>query len=292
MKDSSCVCPICSSLAHWIGERTGRLDSRMYNYFHCETCRFSFIRNPRTDYEAVYDQLYYQGRGTDPLVNYLYELEHPNATIRNYEWQGIFSIYRDLVPDRGGRWLDFGCGMGGLVRFVRQAGVDAVGFEEGWAAEIGRKHGIPIVAASELEELGGQFNFVSAIEVLEHIPDPISALKKVRTLLRPGGVLFLTTGNAQPWRSRFMDWSYIVAPEVHVSFFEPQTLTLAFEKSGFMPKQPRFYNGFVDIIKFKVLKTLGIENRHRMVDMLPWRLMTRAVDARHQVSRQPYGIAV
>jgi SAM-dependent methyltransferase len=286
------MCPICSSSAHWIGKRTGRLDNRIYDYFHCEVCRFSFVQNPRTDYEAVYNELYYQGRGADPLVNYQYELEHPNATIRNYEWQGILSIYKELVPNRGGRWLDFGCGMGGLVRFARQAGVDAVGFEEGWAAEIGRKHGVPIVSASQLEDLAGQFHFISAIEVLEHISDPIRALKKIRGLLRTGGVVFLTTGNARPWRSRFMNWSYIVAPEVHVSFFEPQTLALAFEKAGFMSKQPGFYDGFVDIIKFKVLKTLGIENRNLVVDLLPWSVMTRVVDARHQVSKQPYGIAV
>ena len=75
---------------------------------------------------------------------------------------------------------------------------------------------------------------VTAIEVIEHTLDPLAELRTIRGLLRPGGLLFLTTGNAAPFASDLLRWSYIV-PEIHVSFFEPDTLERALVKCGFRP---------------------------------------------------------
>ena len=71
------------------------------------------------------------------------------------------------------------------------------------------------------------FDVVTAIEVIEHTIDPLAELRTIRKLLRSGGLLFLTTGNAEPFASRLLRWPYIV-PEIHVSFFEPRTLEYAF----------------------------------------------------------------
>ena len=44
------------------------------------------------------------------------------------------------------KWLDFGCGLGGLVRFARQHGLTLVyGFDEGWSTEWMADHGIPVL---------------------------------------------------------------------------------------------------------------------------------------------------
>ncbi|MBI3774087.1 MAG: class I SAM-dependent methyltransferase, partial [Gammaproteobacteria bacterium] len=210
------ACPICSNGAVFIGTKLGRLDSCLYTYFHCNSCHYSFISNPRTDYEAIYSEEYYKGLGADPMVDYIYELKNPNLTIRNYEWLGVCAIFNELVP-HAGRWLDFGCGAGGLVAFARQRGIDVVGFEEGWGAQAGRLKGIPILTADELKTEEGKFDFVSAIEVMEHTVDPLAVLKLIRSVLKPGGVFFLTTGNAKPWRGRLLDWDYTACPEVHIS---------------------------------------------------------------------------
>lgn len=50
----------------------------------------------------------------------VYELEHPEATVRQYEWRGIQRLVVHLCPlTAETQWLDFGCGNGGLVRYVR-----------------------------------------------------------------------------------------------------------------------------------------------------------------------------
>jgi SAM-dependent methyltransferase len=181
---------------------------------------------------------------------------------------------------------------GGVVKYAIDAGIDATGFEEGWAADMGRLSGIPILCQSELDNYAGSFDFISAIEVLEHIPRPVEALLQIRKLLKPGGILFITTGNAQPWRQKLLDWGYTKCPDVHVSFYEPETLARCMKMTGFQSKEFRSLNGFVDIIKFKVLKTLRIKNQSKLIDALPWGLIAKLVDARHKVSKQPYGIAI
>ena len=258
---------------------------------HCDTCHFSYIQNYRTDFENIYNEAYYRGDGADLMVDYLYELDNRSKTIRNYEWDGVFQLYSTLCP-RGGRWLDFGCGGGGLVKFAQDRGIEVIGAEDGWAAQLGRLRGTPILSSSELKNHVGSFDFISAIEVLEHVPNPLEVLTKIRRLLKPGGILFITTGNARPWRKKLLDWSYAKCPDVHISFYEPETLKTCLNRVGFRAEDHEFANGFAQIVKFKVLKTLRINNTNGFIDILPWGLISRVVDARHQVSKQPYGVAI
>ena len=178
------------------------------------------------------------------------------------------------------------------MRFAREHGIDASGFEEGWAAGAGRSAGVPILRSSELDDRAGGYDFITAIEVLEHVPNPIDVLLRIRKLLKPGGIVFITTGNARPWRRKLLSWDYAQCPDVHISFYEPDTLARCMTLTGFHPKESRSLASWSDIIKYKVLKTLRIRNRSYFIDVLPWGVITRLVDARYGVSRQPYGVAI
>ena len=45
--------------------------------------------------------------------------------------------------------------------------------------------------------------------------------------------------------------------------------------------------GLDDIIRYKVLKTIGVRNRNFVERIVPWRLASRVVDRRHKVSALP-----
>ncbi len=285
------TCPICRSRRlESAGSAAGQFARRRFSLAHCLDCRFSFVTDPWTEYDAIYSEAYYHGRGADPHVDYVFELEHPETTVRSYEWRGLLRAVESLAPvGRETRWLDFGCGNGGLVRWAREHGVDnVVGHETGWIASRAQAQGIAMLDASELADRSNTFDVITAIEVLEHVVDPVEVLGVIARLLKPGGVVFLTTGNAKPYRNRLPEWRYVI-PEIHVSFFEPQTLALAMQTAGLDPVYPGFVDGFDQIIRFKILKALGVRQRALWERAVPWSLVSRLVDSRLALSAHPAG---
>jgi len=256
-------------------------------------CGYAFVVDPVADLASVYTEAYYRGEGADPLVDYLFELEHPNRTVRRYEWDGAVRLVESLAHhDAPLRWLDFGCGNGGLVRHARTTtDAVAVGFEEGWIVDKVRQEGIPLLARSEVEELESSFDVITAIEVLEHVEDPLTELRTMRRLLRPGGLLFCTTGNAEPHWDRLPSWPYVL-PEIHIGFFTPRALERALEETGFRAEYRGLIPGYEDILKFKVLKNLRIRRRNVFTDALPAGPLARLADRRVRATSFPIGWAV
>jgi SAM-dependent methyltransferase len=285
-------CRICGGDTAPAGSKRGSLNAKAFRLRRCRRCGFGFVVDPEENSELLYDERYYRGHGADPLVDYVFELEHPEATIRRSEWEGIVEVVRALTPiGPATRWLDYGCGNGGLVRHLRDTAIcDAAGFESGWIADRARSHGIPLLSAEDLRSQRGRYDVVTAIEAIEHVADPLPMLRAVRDLLKPGGLLFLTTGNAAA-HADLTRWGY-VRPDIHVSFFEPRTLERAFEMTGFRPQHRGFLPGFEKIIRFKILKELGIRRERRALDIIPWGPLARLADASLAISAHPIAWAV
>jgi SAM-dependent methyltransferase len=285
-------CPICNSVPSRLGSTHGRYVDREFLLARCPECCLGFIENVVSDWDQIYSIEYYAGEGADPLVDYVGEMEYFDDTVRQYEWRGIFSLVSTLMKvSPHTRWLDYGCGTGGLVRYCREQGIEnIVGSERGIGRVLSAAYDIPVVDEHQLESSGEKFDIVTAIEVLEHSPDPIGLLERIRTLLREGGLFFYTTGNAEPFRDRLLNWRYVV-PEIHVSFFEPSTLDRALAESGFTPERIGFRRGHVDIIRFKVLKNLRVKRRSLVEKVVPWSVVARLVDEMRHITAHPVGWA-
>jgi SAM-dependent methyltransferase len=190
------------------------------------------------------------------------------------------------------RWLDFGAGAGGLVRYVNEhvTGARCVGYDEGAMVAQARQSGIAFLDESDLAAHGNAFDVVTMIEVVEHLPDPVDVLRKVRALLKPGGLLFLTTGNAEPQLRKFAAWPY-VSPEIHLSYFTPGNLEIALRRAGFDTRYPGYVRGWTDIVRFKILKNLKVRRRGGVERIAPWPVLSRLADWRFAVSRHPVGFA-
>ena len=285
-------CEICGEATKHVGERTSQWSGLVFGLSQCPHCYFSFVSNARTDFDVLYSDDYYHGKGADPLVEYAIDVAHPDTSTQRFAWKGIRSLVNGIIPiTESTAWLDYGCGAGGLVQYLRRNGVPAtLGFEQGAAVSLLRKQGVPYVAKEELSDLAGRFDVVTAIEVLEHMLNPLQELRTMRSLLRPGGVLFLTTGNARPFRRHIDRWQY-VNPDVHVSFFEPETLELAFRKVGLQPQRLGYRPGWTLIYRSKLLHTLKIHRSSQLHSLVPWGVLGRALDARLRLADQPIGRA-
>jgi SAM-dependent methyltransferase len=144
------------------------------------------------------------------------------------------------------------------------------------------------LADEDLEAEAGRMSIVTMIEVIEHLPDPIAVLRKVRRLLRPGGLLFLTTGNSAPHRHHFIDWDYVI-PDIHVSYFNPGNLGLALVASGFSCEFPGHIDGWDDIIRFKFLKAIGWRRSGLLERVVPWKIFSKIIDTHYKNSAHPIG---
>jgi SAM-dependent methyltransferase len=280
------ACPVCGSNTVErppIRSPFSRID---FDFRYCNSCGLTYVTNPRCDFAALYDAAYYAGNGADSFVDYLSEMDNPN-TIREYEWRGIVRAVVTLAGRRDVRWLDFGCGLGGLVRHARANGMEVEGYDDGFSADWMRREGLPVLSHEDLRTRNAHYDVITAIEVVEHLTDPVAAMEQIARLLKPGGLFFLTTGNAEPHRDRFERWKY-VHPDVHVTYFEPRTLACLYERAGLEVVRAGFVSGLDDIIRYKVLKTIGVRNRNRFERLVPWQLASRLVDRRHKVSAQPY----
>ncbi|MBH9309575.1 bifunctional 2-polyprenyl-6-hydroxyphenol methylase/3-demethylubiquinol 3-O-methyltransferase UbiG [Pseudomonas aeruginosa] len=108
----------------------------------------------------------------------------------------------------GKKVLDIGCGGGILSEAMAQRGANVPGIDMGEAPLAGaRRHQLEsgvavdyrqITAEQMAEEMPGQFDVVTCLEMLEHVPDPASVIRACHRLVKPGGQVFLSTINRNP----------------------------------------------------------------------------------------------
>jgi SAM-dependent methyltransferase len=277
-------CPLCDAVPEPAGSRRSALSGQRFDYGVCPSCGLGLVLNPREDYAALYDRGYYEGHGFDETVDYLYEMEDPG--IRALEWQGLAEGLGPVDPER--RILDFGAGLGGLVVRLREAGWQAWGYEgEGFAHDYMREHSIPC-----LDELPASpsFDTVFAVEVFEHLVEPVPVLRSILAALVPGGRLIITTGNFARARQPLASWTYASVPDVHVTFWTPSAWARALHLAGFEadeqhpPLSPA-------VTQYKILKSLP-RPAHRLAAVAPaWRPLAGRVDRHYGVSEFAVGLA-
>lgn len=226
------LCPICGS-----ADAAPVIALRGFTYARCQGCRTVYINPmPSAGEAAAYYQspAYFagdEGGYRDYAAMHRALAPHFRRRLR---------VLAQRLPHRG-RLLDVGCADGYFLELARAEGWEVAGVEvsERMAAEVTARLGIPV--ATSLDTLPPVLlDAVTLWEVVEHFPEPIAELRRIRDHLRPGGLLMLSTPNAGHWQAvqepeRWTGYR----PPAHLVLFTAESLHLALQKAGLVPKEVR-----------------------------------------------------
>lgn len=188
----------------------------------CGSCGLFFFATRPSDHELTDHYSRYPVIGSVPAI-----------TVKRYE-----ELLKRFAPFRTtGKMLDVGCGEGFFLEAAKNAGWEVHGTE---FADIY----LPICQAKGIRMQqgrlnpanypSGDFDVILWIEVIEHIDYPVEELAYMRQLLRPGGIIYLTTPNFNSISRRVLGgrWTVIDYPG-HLTYYTPASLRKLFEKNGF-----------------------------------------------------------
>ncbi|MCZ6688387.1 MAG: class I SAM-dependent methyltransferase [Planctomycetota bacterium] len=199
-------------------------------------------------YLSVHDDIYTcsrcgLARSVPPIdgedIEDLYrEVEDPAYLVSEGERRESF---RDALGEIGrhgrpGRLLEIGSAVGLFLDEARKGGWDVTGIEPSeWASREARSRGLDVFTGT-LEQYrmeGEPFDAVAMWDVLEHLVDPVADLRRIAGLLRPGGIVGLSTVNmaglgAKVFRGR---WPWFM--RMHLHYFTPRSLSAMVRREGF-----------------------------------------------------------
>ena len=197
----------------------------------CTGCGMVFV-NPQPTQSALLE--YYAAQDLMEQDGWSSYFRHRPEQIHEL-WQRRFADMQRWKNGPGVRLLDVGSGCGDFLHQALQAGWEVRGFEFSPAvAEVSRrKYGIAVEVSVifDLRDHDNSFDAVAMWHVLEHMRDPLGALRRCRELLAPGGLLALEVPNLNFLARK--SYRYPLSLNLHLYHFSPATLSGIVRKAGF-----------------------------------------------------------
>ena len=139
-------------------------------------------------------------------------------------------------PLKPGRLLEIGCASGSFLHDMAYDGWESEGIEFSESAAQGARALGYKVHAGQLEtapDPTGPYDLVAGWMVLEHLHEPVAALRKLRAWTRPGGRLAVSTPNVDAYAATFFGdaWMAWHLPN-HLYHYSPRTMAAVLRKSG------------------------------------------------------------
>lgn len=216
------ACPLCHGTDFEpLGEKNG------FELVSCGGCGLRFVRDmpSGSELDAFYKQYYAN------------EKNERNATRKVRRW------WRKLLPlkllARKGNFLDLGCNIGFAVEAARRLGFKATGYDLseqaiGLARSAYGQCNFNIGTAQDAASKGVRYDAVLCAEMIEHLTELETLAHALSFLVRPGGILYLTTPDAGRYRTvpQLLAWKEVCPPE-HLIYFGRDQITRFLRNAGF-----------------------------------------------------------
>lgn len=234
-------CPACASRGGTILSTQDGKTREPLVVVQCASCGLGHIEPMPTPaaLEAWYTNHYrqdYKG-AVSPRLSHV--LRAARIVLQRWDWARSQALFQ--MPARS---LDIGASSGEWVYLLHSLGVAARGVEphQGYSAFGRETLGIDVVAGTLQQRLpempDGGFDLVSMFHVLEHLPEPVRALRDIARLLSPQGLLFIevpdVAGMSSPKNTFF---------RAHTLYFSAHSLRSLAQAAGFEVVADNFREG-------------------------------------------------
>jgi 2-polyprenyl-3-methyl-5-hydroxy-6-metoxy-1,4-benzoquinol methylase len=224
------ACPRCGA-----DDAGHRLDLAQSAIVSCRPCGMSYV-NPRVAPAHIHQKL--QAWAEQDVVD--------EERLRIAFEAGNLAHYGRLLDalaaqarGPGRTLLDVGCSTGAFLTVARDAGWDARGLEIGAASAAYARDTLKLdVRRGSLYEFDApeaSLDAVALLEVIEHLEHPADAVRRIARLLRPDGLLLVTTPNFDSLYRRLFGnrWWVVNCEDEHIVLFNLATLEGLLRENGF-----------------------------------------------------------
>lgn len=210
-----------------------------WNIVSCQRCGLIYV-SPMPDVEflrAFYTEEFY--RGNQRLAGYADYLR--DKEIHMLQFQAYWPLVRREFPTPG-RVLDVGCALGFFLDMARAEGWETVGIElSEFAAQWARDNlGLDVRAGTlpDADFPQNSFDVVTLWATIEHLADPMATLKATYRVLKPNGLMLITTGEVEGVLDKLSKGPCMwYEPPGHLYYFSTRTLGAMLQRAGFCPMQ-------------------------------------------------------
>lgn len=224
-------CPICksvnfikiSNIKHNIKQLNG-----IFDLLRCNSCLHRFLSKfPRDkflkdlykkDSQLVFGGAHEELKGKGEFIKNKFKKIMPYKD----HW-----IFKYIDKSKKGKYFELGPGLCRLYKTF---------FENGWTCQ-----GLELRSfikgpgiKTKMEKISSQNDVVAALDVLEHVVNPIKYLTSINKKMKKNGKIFLTFPHSESFKSRLLKdrWSMVV-PLSHIHFFSKKSSEVMLTKSGF-----------------------------------------------------------
>jgi SAM-dependent methyltransferase len=180
LKEAEILCPVC----HGYEPKACHRQIRNYAFLSCRKCSFHFIY-PSVESDEAFDNYYWTNDYTENFDRYA------RPSFRSLKKK--LAVIEKIIGRKAGSFLDVGCGNGLYLHAASELGLKNLGIDiDRVNVEFAKKMGLNALAAN-LEDLSldDRYDFIHLKSVLHLVKDPFRFLLKAKSLLSPGGVVFI-----------------------------------------------------------------------------------------------------
>lgn len=284
--EESSVCPICGGATRQYSSGTVAADayfaqperyliasgvqSVVLAVHQCERCGHGF--SPVGVSEAVLQRWYEQAPAD---TSFLADEEARRRTARR-----VLGRLKQFVQPPG-RLLDIGCGPGFFLDEARRGGWEVAGVEPSrWARTFAQERlDLAQVWEGSYERVSqlvaGSYDVVTAFDVIEHILEPERLLAAFQHVLRPGGVLVLTTPQFDSLVARIAGRRWYCIFPAHLHYFSTLSLQSLLERYALTPMRLGQHTRYLGVgyVVSRLGDSLGWQGLSRLGSLMGNRLV-------------------